>query len=418
MKYCPKCNAQCSDSNQFCTNCGNILPKEKFCTRCGCKLNPRDHFCTRCGAFIENIPTSQESEAPEVQNPVTEYTPVPQQTQNEAVDETVNKGVVSTPHAYTDEENTTQDSVQPQVNLQDYDFEPPRKSKTPLVVFIVLSFIVICGGVLFWLFRDDILGSKKNIEEMAYDAEVAVEQNNELTSETENAEIEYTPRITSNATVYLSGKIDRKYPVHMILDLKQREGVYYYDKYGPSNIINVYISSLHELDNGNWNISITKHTDRYDNEEKWYGILTGETFSGTGEYLSKEMPFDLTVDEILTNMTDPLIEKSLSSRTSSDEDWVRCEFTGYVSGGEKEFPVRITALRNGSWEFKNANYYNIDYNVSIPVDIEFDNPDFYVVQQSGQKIDLYIKARKDGNEFRGTMTTNGASLPIVLTIND
>lgn len=437
---CPKCNAKITEGQKFCTKCGEHLPKLSFCTKCGNRLNPGSKFCTKCGAPNPNIerpipeaalgsdtspqrPTIAPDRVAPKLSPVVEESTQEASVASEAADPMAKAPEITAenPEVLGDNPEILADNPEVLAEDNEADFAaylpPPKKNIMPWILGIMLVIVIL--GLIGWKFKDDIGIIFKTDQITQTTPEATVEN-----VESEEAGVESITEtvvdesIGANDLVYLSGKIDGKYPVHMILDLGQREGVYYYDKYGPSNVISVSITSLKALNNGNWNITLTKHTDRYDNEEKWYGVLTSENFAGTGEYLNKDLSFDMTVDNVSSNTTDPLIEKSISSRSSSADQWTRCEFSGYVTGGGKAFPIRITASKNGRWEFKDAVYYNLDYNVSIPVDIEFDNPNIYIVEQAGQSMDLHIKAWKEGNEFNGTMTSKGSSLPITFTLND
>ena len=46
---CSKCGADVPAANQFCSDCGSKMVKEKKCLRCGNILEEDDKFCGQCG---------------------------------------------------------------------------------------------------------------------------------------------------------------------------------------------------------------------------------------------------------------------------------------------------------------------------------------------------------------------------------
>ena len=426
MKRCPKCNSEWEDKNKFCTKCGTSLPQPNFCTKCGTRLNVGVRFCTGCGARIENeIPkatlqnaqneTDQKIERSErwgqkglqVQNTQPDIGIVQSDNGNlEDAHEAVKERNEEKQVPLTGNPGNSSEGFYP---IGDY----PQKSgsnKTTIWVIIIAIAIIMVGAV-FWFYREGYIGSNGPVE-----SEVPVkreapknEAGEEMTWENTAESTEQILGITGNDIVYLSGKIDAKYPVHMILDLRQRRGGYYYDKYGSSNFIGVDIPQLRSLGDGRWLITLSISTANGDVDEEWHGTLTYEKFTGNGLYLGKEMPFDLDVDSVITESKDPLIEKV----HANGANWKSCVFDGDVTGGGKVFKVKITAQTNSKGEFKDANYHNLSYNVSFPVDVRINGEHLYISGKSGHS-DFRIEATSQGDAYEGNIYADGKSLPITL----
>lgn len=437
MKRCPNCNTEYADTAKFCTTCGTPLPTPQFCTKCGKPLNPDFKFCTNCGTPRSAaaspkvndtrpqipIPASHPDEKPSI--PDLNQTPNGEAevaSSTDDVTEATSSANETTGATNTDiptPESALENSEYEGGNLDDYSvyLEPPKKNITPWILGIMLVIVII--GLIGWRFREDILDAGQKLGWIPQNSEVVQEKNTEAVDEsmvTEEANVEsVTPVISGNDLIYLSGKIDEKYAVHMVLDLRQRLGVYYYDKYGPDNVVPIIISQLRKTSENQWTVGLVKSTDNRDSEEKWAGVLTNTLFTGAGEYLGKDLPFELKVESIESDSSDPLIEKSIYDRELRANEWSGCRFAGYASSGGNEYPFYITARRNGNGEFDNGMYYNEDYDTSFPIDIEIKGSNLYITGKSGNT-GLSIKAYRDGSEYRGTMSSGGSSLPVTLSL--
>ena len=50
---CPRCGAQCSPDQRFCSNCGDMMFQQQYvCPRCGAVIDPSARFCTNCGGMF------------------------------------------------------------------------------------------------------------------------------------------------------------------------------------------------------------------------------------------------------------------------------------------------------------------------------------------------------------------------------
>lgn len=418
MKRCPTCNSECEDKNYFCTKCGTFLPQTKYCIKCGNGLKAGERFCTYCGARIKNdfpmpvpqnvqIENFQKVEETEIIGKIglQEQNLKPVRGIVEEAPEEVNRQDEEKSDALIENSGTFSEYD----NLLGESYQNSGSNKTKIWIgFIAVAIIIVVGIV--WLSREVYVGSKvtttpeNEIEEQLADEEF-VEDNKESTNPMRE--------IYPTDIVYLSGLIDDKYPVHMTLDLNQRIGVYYYDRYGPSNLIGIKVSHLNELGNGQWALILTPSTPNGDQNEKWYGTLKGDKFSGSGVYMGKEMPFVLKVESVSTDSKDPLIQKHMASET----EWKNCVFDGKVYAGEKIFNVRVTAQTNQKGEFKDGIYYNLSYNVNFPVDVRLDGDCLYISGKSGHS-DFSIEATQYDREFEGYMYADGKSLPITIESPD
>lgn len=421
MKRCPQCNSECEDKNHFCTKCGTFLPQPIFCTTCGARINEGERFCTRCGAHVENVfsnPSYQYAQNEAAQKPDSEIigqiglkgqNSQPVNGIRKNVHESVNEQYEGTPDVITENSEYLAGGN----NISGEYYQNSESNNTKIWIGIIIAAIVI-GGIVFWLYKVGYIGN--NVSEPETPMEQAVQEENEnveILQEEAAESNNSTPVISANDIVYLSGKIDGKYPVHMALDLKQRLGVYYYDKYGASNSMGIEISQLRAMGNGQWAIIISMATSNGDKNEKWYGTLTDYNFTGSGVFLGKEMPFDLKVDSVLTDSEDPLIQKYMVSETN----WEDCVFYGEVYGGGKVFKVKITAQTDLKGEFKNAKYHNLSYNVSFPVDVRVNGKHLYISGKSGYN-DFRIEATSQEEGYEGHMYADGKSLPITLSDYD
>lgn len=346
MKRCPKCNSEWEDKNKFCIKCGTFLPQPKFCTKCGAGLKEGERFCTRCGSRIENEfskPTCQnaQNEAAQKIERSERWGQKGLQGQNTQPDNGIvqsDNGKVEEAHDVVkgrNEEKQFPLTGNPGNSSDGFYLPGPypqnsRSNKTTIWA-IIIAIAVIVVGLVFWLYREDYIGSNGPVE-----PEVPVKREapkkevvEEMTWENTAESTDLIQGISGNDIVYLSGKIDAKYPVHMILDLRQRKGGYYYDKYGTSNFIGIEIPQLRSLGDGRWLITLSISTANGDIDEEWHGTLTYEKFMGNGLYLGKEMPFDLDVDSVITESKDPLIKKV----HSNGANWKSCVFDGDVTAG-------------------------------------------------------------------------------------
>ncbi len=95
------------------------------------------------------------------------------------------------------------------------------------------------------------------------------------------------------AEVYrLEGKINGKYPVHMILDMGSLAGAYYYDKSGVDNYLTLKIHSYNEASG---QMTIDEFNNKGELTGEFSGTLTDEGFSGNAKFGKKTMPFDLAI---------------------------------------------------------------------------------------------------------------------------
>ena len=378
MKICPNCHTENKDVNKFCVKCG--LP-----------------FATDLSSN-NGVSHSQ----PYLANKVPDHLsrnilyPSPRQPQISKNGKYPQKQPYQPTRTYC---RTSRSIRQPQRRNSNED----RKNFIPILLTI-LSLAVIVGAIIFWMFRDSLF--KSNVKDFTTDT-VVVEEINKETA------FDVTKTISSNDIIYLSGLINSKYPVHMILDLYRRIGVYYYDKYGSSNLIGIEISQLSDQGNGQWNLTLIKQTDNDDNGQEWHGTLSSEKFIGNGEFLNKEMPFDLEVDSVLSDAEDPLIKKN----NAKEAKWHTCVFDGTFSAGEKVFNVRINAQSNQKDEFKNATYHNLSYNISFPVDVKMSYDNLYVTGKSEHN-GFRIEATRNNGRFEGYIYDDNRTLPISLKFTE
>ncbi|MCH5218628.1 MAG: zinc ribbon domain-containing protein [Muribaculaceae bacterium] len=384
MKNCSNCQAKNTDENKFCEKCGFPFPQE----------TPKETSTIRSTTHGEDYhkiyPASNQR--------------IPSQT-NPYYGRPLSKARKQPYQPTRGEYRPKRIPRQPQRRVSN-----GKESNFWPMFFTILSLVVIVGAILIWIYQDSIFGTKvQETEENTEIVEIQEAATPEEATESNNS----TPVISANDIVYLSGKIDGKYPVHMTLDLKQRFGVYYYDKYGSSNSMGIEVSQLRAMGNGQWAIIISMATSNGDKNEKWYGTLTDYNFTGNGVFLGKEMPFDLKVDSVLTDSKDPLIQKYMVPETN----WKDCVFYGEVSGGGKIFKVEITAQTNLKGEFKDASYHNLSYNVSFPVDVRVNGKHLYISGKSGHN-DFRIEATSQEEGYEGHMYADGKSLPITLSDYD
>lgn len=92
------------------------------------------------------------------------------------------------------------------------------------------------------------------------------------------------------------GKINGKYPIHLIIGANRETGAYYYDKSGVNNYMRIRINTFNEDGDG------AVEFDEYNADGQRTGTFTGkittEGIEGEGTFFTgKTMPFELTVYE-------------------------------------------------------------------------------------------------------------------------
>lgn len=379
MKKCTHCHTLNTDENNFCVKCGLSLAHQRASEKYVQNVKPNVGGNCRSPQFNSQQNSQQHSIIP------------------------------NNPHPYKRPYQPTRISSgaslisrQPKRRVSSGD----KRSFVPILVTI-LSLAIIVGAIIIWMYREKILGNN------AWEKDEEVVTICDSTDETfdQVAEVTVLNGISPFDIVYLSGKIDGKYPVHLILDLKRSVGVCYYDKYGPSNLMGFYITELNNNGNGQWSIILTKQKENDDIDEEWHGTLSSEKFTGVGNFLNKEMPFTLVVNSTLSDSEDPLIKKYMSKVVK----WRECVFEGNVFAEEKIFKIRITAQSNQNNEFRDATYHNLSYNVNFPVDIKI-SQDNLTITGISERNDFRIEAMQSNGEFEGYMYADGKSLPISLVL--
>lgn len=94
----------------------------------------------------------------------------------------------------------------------------------------------------------------------------------------------------SSGKVYLKGKVNGKYGVHVCLNMDSYTGTYYYDRYGPSNPMTLDIESF----DGS-HLVMSEYNKYGEYCGTWSGNIRGNKYTGSGVYNGKNMPFNLTV---------------------------------------------------------------------------------------------------------------------------
>ncbi|WP_300646102.1 hypothetical protein [uncultured Duncaniella sp.] len=90
----------------------------------------------------------------------------------------------------------------------------------------------------------------------------------------------------------LEGKINAKYGVHMILDLKSLTGGYYYDKSGVDNYLTL---KIHSYNPASGQMTVDEFNNKGEMTGEFSGTLTDEGFSGHAKFGEKTMPFNLGI---------------------------------------------------------------------------------------------------------------------------
>lgn len=229
----------------------------------------------------------------------------------EVAPEITENPTVSAQSTYYDSNNEEEYDV-----TEDYESESTSRSKWKIWVLVALGLIII-GGALFWFFSSrkdsevtcdtsEMVYEEVNSEEMQEDAII---EEDEFDLDEAQDEIDEMYDISDFDIVYLSGTIDNKYPIHMILDLNQRDAVYFYDRYGSSNLMGLRITQLRDIGNNLLLVVLEKPVHDDTPVEMWYGNLNNEGFTGSGEFLDKELPFELRVDSVHSGSNEILLEK-------------------------------------------------------------------------------------------------------------
>lgn len=156
------------------------------------------------------------------------------------------------------------------------------------IVTVILPFILYFISSFDWNFS-----SSRTVPQTSPKEFVTEESDTDTSEETTDIA---APNFR-NQTLYFKGKINGKYPVHMLLDFPNNTGRYYYDRSGSSNCMYIDIIEVYETD-GKVYIELNEMNANGEVTGVWEGYLTEDSYSGTGTYLGKEMPFDLSICEL------------------------------------------------------------------------------------------------------------------------
>lgn len=90
------------------------------------------------------------------------------------------------------------------------------------------------------------------------------------------------------------GKINGKYPIHLIVSADRQTGAYYYDKSGASNYMRIRINKFEE----DGDVEFDEYNADGERTGRFVGKVTPEGIVGEGTFFTgKTMPFELTVYE-------------------------------------------------------------------------------------------------------------------------
>lgn len=159
----------------------------------------------------------------------------------------------------------------------------------------VVALILICVKPSY-----DVITSsaqyKYTTAESKYEEPAEVESDDEEEVEEIAAEevvLEEPSVAVPSGTMYFKGKINGKYAIHMLLNIDERDGKYYYDKSGAKNCMTLKIIELER-----WGDEYGVKLEEYNSDNEycgyWEGSLADGQFKGDGIYLGTQMPFSLT----------------------------------------------------------------------------------------------------------------------------
>lgn len=154
----------------------------------------------------------------------------------------------------------------------------------------------------------------------------------------------------------LEGKINDKYPVHMILDMGSLAGAYYYDKSGVDNYLTL---KIHSYNPASGQMTIDEFNNKGELTGEFSGILADDKFSGNAKFGKKTMPFDL-VSCHDTNAKFPPIEGVEETSTASATEIESVKDTPYDPSLGKTMVITIHQERSTA-----TDLYIDDYTIKV-----------------------------------------------------
>ena len=219
----------------------------------------------------------------------------------------------------------------------------------------------------------------------------------------------------------LAGKIDNKYPVHMIIDLDNLTGAYYYEKSGVDHCLSLKIGSYNEASG---QLTANEYNDKGQLTGEFSGTVSDKGFVGNATFGSKTMPFDIAVcndpealfpklaatsDGSSQNMaaetkkdesTEDLSSKTIVIKTQYKDSSVTflfvCDYTIEIkpNGLYNVKTVEKSGFRNTSYEdyeFNNPSKdeYSGSWQIYSAIKVGREYPDFYCLNRSDHS-DIWI----------------------------
>ena len=94
--------------------------------------------------------------------------------------------------------------------------------------------------------------------------------------------------------IYFAGKIDYKYGVHVFIDTKTKSGYYYYDRNGARALMKLSIMDYYKSGSDTYYLRMYEYSPQGAYCGEWSGTMTRGEYSGSGNYMGRYMPFNLT----------------------------------------------------------------------------------------------------------------------------
>lgn len=165
----------------------------------------------------------------------------------------------------------------------------------------------------------------------------------------------------------LEGTINEKYAVHMILDLKNLIGAYYYDKSGVDNFLTL---KIHSYNPASGQLTIDEFNNKNELTGEFSGILGESGFKGTAKFGTKTMPFDLAMCTDSSTKYPPLdLGKEVPAISNNTTENVTETLEDENSGTKPpfEFKVETDIDKMNNTEFRTETTYQLLSNGRLKV---------------------------------------------------
>lgn len=179
-----------------------------------------------------------------------------------------------------------------------------------IITLVLLGLILVGTGIWFFIFSGIINRDEpeetgtitmhhrysspedsNGVSDFQKDETIGAEQNVEANVESSAGEINYNVNPSVVGKMFFKGKIDDQYAVSMAVDFENETGRYCYDKYGPSNSMNLVVEYLGSY--SPYRLVLYEYNSDGEYCGRWEGYIEDGVYSGSGYYNGNYLPFRL-----------------------------------------------------------------------------------------------------------------------------